>query len=134
MRRPLVGAAIAVFLSACGSSPSSRELLAGTWLHEADAAQPDIPSKVTYRDDQTLEGVYEIGKNPGTFEGNWSIDNKRNFLNMALLCNPNELDPGPTSPRVVPTCGFGSVSVNYQVSAQSLTWIWGDGTQWHFHR
>ena len=90
----------------------------GTWVHEADPAEPDIPSSVTYRDDATLEGMYEIGMSPGTFEGRWSIDT-RNFLNMTCKCR---------------FARSGSVAVNYQVTAQSLTWTWGDGSQWHFHR
>jgi hypothetical protein len=58
-----------LWLAGCGSSPSSRDLLIGTWLHEADAAHPDIPTAVTYRSDQTMTVQSLDPKMPGTTEG-----------------------------------------------------------------
>lgn len=125
MRRAAVGAVIAIALPGCGgSSPNPEELLIGTWLHEAD---PDIPSLVAYRDNGTMASVYEGGMHPGQFEGHWSIDDHHR-LDMALAC-PNGSVGGPPLP-----CFFGSAIVDFQVSEASLTWIWGDKSQTHFHK
>ena len=129
MWRALAGVTLVVGLSACGDSPNSKELIVGTWLHDADAAHPEIPSSVTYHDDGTMIVVGEPTAGgtpsvivPATAEGRWSIDN-RNFLEMSVACVGRATCPVPA----------GAV-VNYRVSTQSLAWIWGDHSEWHFHK
>jgi hypothetical protein len=95
-------------------------------LHDPDAAHPEIPPAVAYFDDGTMQvsqtASAPSGSEPGPFEGHWSIDS-RNFLLMNVSCL-----------RIFPSCPFMSLQVNYLVSAQSLTWRFGDGTEWRFHR